>query len=656
MTVIAALIASGLVVVTPGTAAAAPSMNLDDAASFGVLASTSVANTNQTAITGDLGVSPGSTVSGFPPGTVSGSTHAGDATAAAAKADAVAAYNEADGSPATAFVAAQLGGTTKTPGVYRPSSGSVFQINGTLTLDAQYDPAAVFLFKAASLSTANVSNISLTNGAQADNVFFQLTDAATLGTNSTFQGNVLASDGVTVNSGAAVKGRVFSITDAVTLQGTTTGPKTRITVPNDPPTTTTLDTSPNPSRNGQTVTMSATVSAVSGDVVPQGEVAFKDGTTLLGHDFVDEQGDVSIQVPLSGGNHQLTAVYQGGDTFDGEAFIHFAPSTSPPVAQVVMNTLWSNSATPAVANADDTRAAVLGVKFRAATTGLVKGIRFYKGSQNTGTHVGALWTSGGTQLASVTFSGESASGWQQALFSTPVSINANTTYVASYSTTTGHFSYTLQQFTSEVSNPPLTALADGADGGNGVYAYSATNTFPTSSYQASNYWVEPLFLRSDTLWEDSATPAIGNADESRAVVLGVKFRSATAGVIRGVRFYKGTQNTGTHVGTLWTSGGTQLASVTFSGESASGWQQAYFSTPVSINANTTYIASYQTTTGHFSYTLRGFYKAQSNYPLTALEGDDSGGNGVYVYSATNTFPSNSFQDTNYWVDVLFDNA
>ncbi|MEQ4717334.1 DUF4082 domain-containing protein [Nonomuraea sp. B19D2] len=645
----------GLVVVTPGTATAQPSMDLGDAASFGVLASTAVNNTNQTAITGDLGVSPGSTVTGFPPGTVSGATHAGDATAAAAMSDATAAYDEADGAPTTASVAAQLGGTTRTPGVYQPSSGTSFLINGTLTLDAQYDPTSVFVFKTATLTTANVSNISLTHGAQADNVFFQLTDTATLGTFSTFQGNVLASNGVTVSTGAAVKGRVFSLTDAVVLQGTTSGPKTRVTVPDDPATTTTLSVSPNPSRAGQTVTLAATVSAVSGDIVPQGEVAFKDGTTLLGHDFVDENGDVSLGVStLDGGEHQLTAVYMGGDTSDGEGIIHFAPSTSPGVVQVVYNTIWPSSATPAIQNASDTRSVVLGVKFTASTTGLVTGIRFYKGSQNTGTHVGSLWTSSGTQLASVTFSGETASGWQQANFSTPVSINANTTYIASYFTTSGRFSYDVNYFTSAQSSPPLTALANGAEGGNGVYAYSGTNTFPTSTFMAANYWVDPVFQPSDSVWDNSATPAVANAPDTRSVVLGVKFRTATDGVVRGIRFYKGSQNTGTHVGSLWTSGGTQLASLTFSGETASGWQEAYFSTPVSINANTTYIASYFTTSGRFSYTLLGFYRAQSNYPITALESDDADGNGVYVYSATNAFPTNTYQSANYWVDVLVD--
>ncbi|MEV0595090.1 DUF4082 domain-containing protein [Nonomuraea cavernae] len=655
MMVLTTALAMGAVVVTPGTAGAVPPITLGDAAPFGVLAGSAVTNTNNTTVTGQLGVSPGNSVVGFPPGTVSGGIHAGDAAAAAAKAAAVAAYNDAAGRGPATSVAPQLGGTTLTPGVYRPSSGTTFQINGVLTLDAQSDPDAIFVLQASTLVTATVSNVTLTEGAQADNVFWQLSGTATVGTNATFRGNVLANDSVTVNSGAAVNGRLMALTNSVILQGTTTGPNTRITVPNDPPTQTTMTASPNPSRGGQAVTLTATVSAVSGEVVPQGDVAFKDGTTILGSDLLNANGVATLVIStLGGGNHEIRAVYLGGDTFSGEAVIHFAPSTSPGVVQVVTNSLWPNSVTPDVANHTATDPVTLGVKFRADTTGFVTGIRFFKGSQNTGPHVGSLWTTGGTQLANVTFSGETASGWQQANFSTPVSINADTTYIASYHTTSGRFSYDLQYFNTEYSNPPLRALASPGQGGNGVYTYSATNTFPTATFRATNYWVSPMFVPSETVWEDTATPASTAVGATSPVVVGVKFQSSTDGVVRGIRFYKAAPNTGTHVGSLWTTGGTQLANVTFSGETAFGWQQAYFSTPVSINADTTYIASYHTTSGRFSYTLQDFVGPEVDFPLTALENGDEGGNGVYTYSATNTFPTSSYQATNYWVDVLFD--
>ncbi|MEV8633545.1 DUF4082 domain-containing protein [Streptosporangium sp. NPDC051023] len=324
------------------------------------------------------------------------------------------------------------------------------------------------------------------------------------------------------------------------------------------------------------------------------------------------------------------------------------------VAFTPFNTVWDNTATPAVTSPPDTDAVVVGTKFRAATTGTIRGVRFYKGVQNTGTHVGSLWTTGGQLLASVTFSNESAVGWQEAYFNSPVSVSAGTTYVVSYKTVTGHFSYTLQYFNSQYANYPLFALADGDDGGNGVYAYSSANTFPSNTYQATNYWTDVVFAPSSSVWDDTATPAVLSPPAPEAVVLGMKFRATTDGMARGVRFYKGTGNTGTHVGSLWTTGGQLLASVTFSGESASGWQQAYFNSPVPVSAGTTYVVSYHTTTGHFSYTLPYFVGQQVNYPLIALADGADGGNGVYAYSSTNVFPSNTYQSANYWVDVLFD--
>ncbi|NUW34677.1 DUF4082 domain-containing protein [Nonomuraea sp. SMC257] len=641
----------------PDRAVAAPLIPLGNAAAFAVLAGGAVANTDNTTVTGDLGTSPNNAVSGFPPGQVIGTIHAGDATAAAARTDAVAAYNNAAGRGVTDNVPAQLGGTVKGPGVYTPSSGTTFQINGTLTLDAQTDPNAIFIFRAATLTTATVSNLNLVNGAQTDNVFFQITGTATLGVNSTFRGNVLANNAATVSSGAAVTGRVFALTNNVTLQGTTSGPNTRISLPDDLPSQTTLTVSPSGSSvEGQQVTLSATVSVEPSLIDPQGKVAFKDGTTLLGTDFIDANGHAQFQTSaLSGGTHRLTAVFVDGQAFESEALVTLAPSTSPGVNHAVTDTLWTGSATPAVENHPSGAPVTLGVRFRASTSGLVQGVRFYKGSQNTGTHVGSLWTTGGTQLATVTFTGESASGWQQATFSSPAPIDADTTYIVSYFAPVGHFSYTQNYFTTDRNSPPLTAPASTSGAGNGIYTYGAANAFPSTTYQATNYWVEPVFLRSDTVWTDAATPTVENHPAADPATLGVKFRTAAAGVARGIRFYKGSQNTGTHIGSLWTTGGTQLATVTFTGESASGWQQAYFSSPVALSADTTYIASYFAPSGHFSYTSQGFFNAHSNHPLTALEnGGVSGANGVFVYGATNTFPTSTYQGTNYWVDVLFD--
>ena len=147
---------------------------------------------------------------------------------------------------------------------------------------------------------------------------------------------------------------------------------------------------------------------------------------------------------------------------------------------------------PAVPAVGDVGAVELGVQFRTSINGYITGLRFYKGSTNTGTHVGNLWTSTGTLLATATFANESASGWQTVTFATPVPVTANTTYVASYQTTVGHFAVDRFYFNSGYSNNPLYAFGTGeVTAGNGVYRYPSG--FPNASYQASNYWVDVIF-------------------------------------------------------------------------------------------------------------------------------------------------------------------
>jgi hypothetical protein len=399
------------------------------------------------------------------------------------------------------------------------------------------------------------------------------------------------------------------------------------------------------------------------------------------------------------------------------------------------------------------------VKFTASVSGYVTGIRFFKGTNNTGTHLGHLWNSTGTPLASATFSGETGFGWQQVNFSTPIAIAANTVYVASYFSPTGDFSVDRSYFaTAGVNNPPVQALVDGGLGGaDGVYAYGSTSQFPTSSYQSSNYWVDVVFnttaqgaplavtttslpggtqgsaysqtvtagggtspytwslasgstlpagltISSNgtisgtpsatgttsftvqvtdssspvqtaqatlsititsaapppgcpcTIWPSTAAPG-GTVDvnQTQSVELGVKFTATSNGHITGIRFYKGINNTGVHVANLWTSSGTLLATATFTGETGFGWQQVNFSSPVAITANTVYVASYFSPTGDFSVDRSYFATAGvNNPPLQALvNGGPAGTNGVYAYGSTSQFPSSSYQSSNYWVDVVF---
>jgi len=328
---------------------------------------------------------------------------------------------------------------------------------------------------------------------------------------------------------------------------------------------------------------------------------------------------------------------------------------------LAQDTIWNSSATPSIVDQNDPTGAVnLGVRFQASVAGTITGIRFYKASTNTGTHVGTLYSDTGTQLAQATFSGESASGWQQVTF-TAVSISANTTYVAAYHTTNGHYSANSSYFTSAYVNSPLTALADNPSGDrNGVYLYGSSVAFPTQTYSESNYWVDVVFnptsSSKDTIWSSSTVPGTVDSGDGTAVNLGVRFQADEAGTITGIRFYKASTNTGTHVGTLYSDTGTQLAQATFSGETGTGWQQVTFNA-VSINANTTYVAAYHTTVGHYSDNNNYFTSAYVNSPLTALADNPSGDrNSVYTYSSSVVFPTSTYEACNYWVDVVFNPA
>jgi len=156
-----------------------------------------------------------------------------------------------------------------------------------------------------------------------------------------------------------------------------------------------------------------------------------------------------------------------------------------------------------------------------------------------------------------------------------------------------------------------------------------------------------------TIWPSTATPSDLDVGGNATLELGVSFKSDVNGYITGIRFYKGVNNTGTHLGHLWSSAGTLLASATFTGETASGWQQVNFSNPVAITANTVYVASYYTT-GHWSADWSYFAgKGFDNAPLHALANGNGAANGVYVYGNGTVFPTNTTQAANYWVDVAF---
>lgn len=182
-------------------------------------------------------------------------------------------------------------------------------------------------------------------------------------------------------------------------------------------------------------------------------------------------------------------------------------ATSPAAGALNVTASTAVSATPVNQTDNDPNAVELGVRFRADLDGFITGVRFWKGPQNTGTHTGNLWTNSGSRMATAVFTGESATGWQQVTFSSPVAVTAGTTYVASYHTTSGMYPGDNNYFASAgVDRAPLHALANGVDGLNGLYAYSSTSVFPSSSWQSSNYWVDVAF--STVAPPDTSPPTV----------------------------------------------------------------------------------------------------------------------------------------------------
>ena len=556
-----------------------------------------------------------------------------------------------------------------------------------------------------------------------------------------------------------------------------------------PPTSTISAVSSNSIVEGQTVTVTGTATDTGGGVIGGVQVSTDGGATwhpasgLAGSTAMN--WSYSFVAPTPGAH-----VIQSRAVDDSVNIEMPSPGTSYTVSSSPTLSLF-NATTPSIAN--DPAAVEVGVKFTTQTSGLVTAIRFYKASSNTGTHIGDLWTSSGTLLATATFANETASGWQQVNFSTPVNITPGTAYVASYHTNAGNYADTPYFFATYggQSNGSLNAPGDSLDG---VYAYGANSIFPSgTSVTGDNYWVDVVFNDSghlppvlsnvatsasysagglptnlspaasvsdpesttlasgsvsitngllagdalatstsgtnisanydpstgvltltgadtlahyqqvldgvtyssssqnptnygvnasrtlswavndgavssqaqtttvnltggpavNSLFGPSATPSTITENDPNAVDLGTKFQSSINGTIVGIRFYKGPQNTGTHIGDLWTTSGALLASATFTNETASGWQQVNFSTPVSITAGTTYIASYETAVGEYSANANYFGSAVTNGPLTAPSDAVSGGNGVYAYGASNAFPNNSYNASNYWVDVAF---
>jgi len=488
--------------------------------------------------------------------------------------------------------------------------------------------------------------------------------------------------------------------------------------------------------------------SISGTIAGGAGATVQLSGTAVATTTADASGNYSIGGLLNG-SYALSPVESGFIFTPGSQNVVLSGSSATGInfqAQLCNCTsIWQPTATPALIDSNDATPIEVGVKFRADTPGSVTAVRFYKAPTNVGSHIGHLWTSSGTLLGTANFTSETASGWQQMTFPSPIQIAANTTYVVSYYAPSGHYSADTNYFvTAGIDSPPLHALANGVDGPNGVYLYTSSQTgaFPTNTYSATNYWVDVLYAGSqassiggtiaggagstvtlvggsgatttadssgnyvfntvfpgtysvvpslagkvfvpgnqsvtvtsgnvtgvnftvpqscpcNTIWAPSALPGTVDSGDALSYELGVKFRADSDGYILGVRFYKSAGNTGPHIGHLWSPSGdgNPLSAATFVNESASGWQQVMFANPVPVSANSTYIASYFAPAGHYSIDSSFFATTGIDTPpLHALAAGVDGANGVFSQSSTSTLPTSSFNDSNYWVDVIYATA
>jgi Domain of unknown function (DUF4082)/Bacterial Ig domain len=346
----------------------------------------------------------------------------------------------------------------------------------------------------------------------------------------------------------------------------------------------------------QTVTISGTSSDAGGHVGVV-EVSTDGGTTW--HPALGTTSWSYNWTPPAAG----PATIQARGVDDSFNFESPGPSISVTVAAATGISLFSGNNAPAVVTVNDPNPVELGVKFQSSQAGSIAAIRFYKGPSNTGTHVGHLWTaSGGTPLATATFSNETSSGWQQINLSSPVPITANTIYVVSYHTSSGEYSGDDHYFdTAAQTNGPLTAPATGnVAGGNGVYAYGSNSSFPTNTYLGSNYWVDVVFKpASSQTWSISGTISPASLGAGTTVGLSGAATATVTADSSGNYSFSGLAN-GTYTVTPTRSGstfnpasqsvtinGANVTAVNFTAASSQTWSISGTISPASLGAGTT---------------------------------------------------------------------
>jgi hypothetical protein len=304
--------------------------------------------------------------------------------------------------------------------------------------------------------------------------------------------------------------------------------------------------------------------------------------------------------------------------------------------------------TPSAPSNNDSVTYEMGTKFTLDKNGQISAIRFYKASSETGTHIGKIWDASGSLLQSVTFTGETTSGWQQQSLSTPLTVQGGVIYLVSYGTN-GYYPVSNGGLSTQRINGDISSVVGGL-GGNGCFVVSAGN-YPNSSFNASDYFVDIVYTPTTNTvspvspFKYFRSPASDNIDDGTTYEMGVKFSSRTAGIVTHIHYWKSSLDTSvTHTGRIWSSTGTELANVTFTGETASGWQTQQLSTPLTITANTVYTASV-----NCRYYGATSSELASDYIHSYITVPANGG----VYGSVGTRPTNFFQGGNYFRDITF---
>lgn len=369
------------------------------------------------------------------------------------------------------------------------------------------------------------------------------------------------------------------------------------------------------------------------------------------------------------------------------------PVDDKPTDNDKAHSLWSPSDTPAIAVENDKSSVELGMRFQVTTDGEIEAFRVWRGDANDADMPVTLWAADGTKIATATFADTDSQGWQEVRLDSPVAVQAGQTYTVSYHAPQGQYAVSENGF-----NNGMTSGSISVESGAGVFNYGSGGSAPTQSYNNSNYWIDVVFDGTDeqgpggvvtptpptddtptppvdekptppvddkptppvddtptdaddtfSLWSPSDTPRTAVENDSNAVELGMQFEVTTDGEIEAFRVWRGDANDADMPVTLWAADGTKIATATFVDTDSQGWQEVKLDSPIKVEAGQTYTVSYNAPQGNYAVSEYGFNRGMTSGPITVKPGA-----GVFGYGSGDSAPTESYNKSNYWIDVVFD--